>query len=188
MRHPDILSREGSVLLICDVQKRVIKPIYRKEPMIHNIKNLIAFAGLVGLPILLSELAPQNFGGTIDEIKKLIPRLEPIKRSRYTCFGNEDLTLRLEAMNTSTLVVVGMETHTSINQTVLDALTRGYRVHVVFDATSSRRKVDWRVALEKMRRAGAVVTTMEMVMHEIVERVDFPQFEKFQELVGAIGR
>jgi len=156
--------------------------------MINNIKTLVSFAGMLGLPILLTELSPQSFGGSIEEIKKLIPRLDPIKRSRYSCFGNEDLTLRLEAMNTNTLVIVGMETHISVCQTVLDALTRGYRVHVVLDATSSRRKVDWRVALEKMRRAGAIVTTMEMVMHEIIERVDFPQFDKFQELVGAVGR
>ncbi|RCK79720.1 MAG: Isochorismatase [Candidatus Ozemobacter sibiricus] len=188
MRHPDILTREGTVLLICDVQKRCIKPIYRKEPMINNIKTLVSFAGLTGLPILLTELAPQTFGSTIEEIKGLVPRLEPIKRSRYSCFGNEDLTLRLEAMNTNTLVVAGMETHISVCQTVLDALTRGYRVHVVLDATSSRRKVDWRVALEKMRRAGAIITTMEMVMNEIIERVDVPQYEKFQELVGTIGR
>ncbi len=188
MRHPDILTREGTVLLICDVQKRCIKPIYRKEPMINNIKTLVSFAGLTGLPILITELAPQTFGNSIEEIKGLVPRLEAIKRSRYSCFGNEDLTLRLEAMNTNTLVVVGMETHISVCQTVLDALTRGYRVHVVLDATSSRRKVDWRVALEKMRRAGAIITTMEMVMNEIIERVDVPQYEKFQELVGTIGR
>ncbi|OIP26411.1 hypothetical protein AUK22_06745 [bacterium CG2_30_54_10] len=188
MRHPDILTREGTVLLICDVQKRCIKPIYAKEHMINNIKTLVSFAGLVGLPILLTELAPQTFGGGIEEIKCLVPRLEPIKRNRYSCFGNEDLTLRLEAMNTNTLVVVGMEAHISVCQTVLDALTRGYRTHVVLDATSSRRKVDWRVALEKMRRAGAIVTTMETVMHEIMERVDVPDFEKFQELVSAIGK
>ncbi|MFZ2961489.1 MAG: isochorismatase family protein [Candidatus Ozemobacteraceae bacterium] len=188
MRHPDILTREGAVLLISDVQKKCIKPIYAKEALINNIKTLVSFAGMTGLPILITELAPATYGGTIEEIKKLVPRLEPIKRSRYSCFGNEDLTLRLEAMNSNTLVVAGMETHISICQTVLDALTRGYRVHVVLDATSSRRKVDWRVALEKMRRAGAVVTTMGMVMHEMMERVDAPQFDKFQELVDGIGR
>jgi nicotinamidase-related amidase len=156
--------------------------------MINNIKTLVDFAGLVGLPILLTELAPQTFGGTIEEIKKLMPRLDPIKRSRYTCFENQDLTLRLEAMNTKTIVVAGMETHISLCQTVLDALTRGFRVHVVYDATSSRRRVDWRVSLEKMRRAGAVITTMEMVMHEMIERIDAPNFEKFQELVNNIGK
>jgi len=188
MRHPDILTREGAALLIVDVQKNCIKPIFRKEPMINNIKTLISFSGMIGLPIIITELAPQAYGGTIEEIKKLVPRLEPIKRSRYSCFGNEDLTLRLEAMNTNTLVVAGMECHISVCQTVLDALTRGYRVHVVLNAASSRRRVDWRVSLEKMRRAGAVITTMEMVMHEMMERVDSPQFEKFRELVGSIGR
>lgn len=187
MRHPDILTREGTVLLISDVQKKCIKPIYKKEAMINNIKNLISFAGMVGLPILLTELSPQKFGGSIEEIKKLVPRLEPIKRSRYSCFGNEDLTLRLEAMNTNTLVVVGMETHISICQTVLDALTRGYRVHVVLNATSSQKKVNWKIGLEKMRRAGAIITTMEMVMHEIIERVDVPQYDTFVKLVRSIG-
>ena len=188
MRHPDILTREGTVLLISDVQKKCIKPIYGKESMINNIKTLISFAGMVGLPILLTELSPKKFGGSIEEVKKLVPRLEPIVRSRYSCFGNEDLTLRLEAMSTNTLVVVGMETHISICQTVLDALTRGYRVHVVMNATSSQKKVNWKVGLEKMRRAGAIVTTMEMVMHEILERVDVPQYDDFTKLVRAIGR
>lgn len=187
MRHPDILSREGSVLLITDVQKKCIKPIYRKEAMINNIKTLVSFAGMIGMPILITELAPQIFGGTIEEVHKLVPRLDPIKRNRFSCFGSEDLTLRLEAMNINTLVVAGMEAHISITQTVLDALTRGFRVHVVLNATSSRRRVNWRVALEKMRRAGAIVTTMEMVMHEIMERVDVPNFEKFRELVRAVG-
>ena len=187
MRHPEILSREGTVLLISDVQKRCIKPIHRKEAMINNVKTLVSFAGLVGLPVILTELSPQTFGGTIEEIKNLVPRLEPIKRSRFSCFGNEDLTLRLEAMNINTIVIAGMETHISVVQTVLDALTRGYRVHVVLNATSSRRKVNWRIALEKMRRAGAVITTMEMVMHEMIERVDVPEFAKFRELVRAVG-
>lgn len=188
MRHADILTREGTILLISDVQKKMIKPIYRKEAMINNIKTLVEFSGMVGLPVVLMELAPQTFGTTIDEIKKLLPRLEPIKRSKYSCFGNEDLTLRLEAMNTRTLVVVGMETHISICQTVLDALTRGFKVHVVLDATSSRRRIDWRMAIEKMRRTGAIVTTMEMVMHEMIERIDVPHFPKFQELIASVGR
>lgn len=182
MRHPDILNREGSVLLIADVQKKCIKPIYKKEAMINNIKTLISFAGMIGLPVLITELAPAKFGGTIEEIRKLVPRLEPIKRSRYSAFGNEDLTLRLEAMNTNTLIVAGMEAHISICQTVLDAITRGFKVHVVLNATSSRKKVNWKVAIDKMRAAGAVVTTMEMLMHEIVGRIDDPQYDKIVEL------
>ncbi len=182
MRHPDILVREGSVLLIADVQKKCIKPIYKKEAMINNIKTLVTFAGMIGLPVVLTELAPAKFGGTIEEIRKLVPRLEPIKRSRYSAFGNEDLTLRFEAMNTNTIIVAGMEAHISICQTVLDAITRGFRVHVVLNATSARKKVNWKAAIEKMRAAGAVITTMEMLMHEIVGRVDDPQYDKIVEL------
>ncbi|HNX76381.1 MAG TPA: isochorismatase family protein [Candidatus Rifleibacterium sp.] len=182
MRHSDILSREGSILLISDVQKKCIKPIYKKEAMINNIKSLVSFAGMIGLPVVLTELSPQKFGGTIEELKKLVPRLEPIKRSRYSCFGSEDLTLRLEAMNTNTLIVAGMETHISVCPTVLDALSRGYRVHVVLNATSSTKKVNWKVAIEKMRRAGAVITTMEIVIHEMIGRVDDPNYDKFMEL------
>ena len=187
MRHPDILTREGSVLLISDVQKKCIKPIYKKEAMINNIKSLVSFAGMIGLPIVLTELSPQKFGGTIEEIKKLVPRLEPIKRSRYICFGSEDLTLRLEAMNTNTLIVAGMETHISICPTVLDALSRGYKVHVIMNATSSTKKVNWKVAIEKMRRAGAVISTMEIAIHEMIGRVDDPNYDKFMELARRVS-
>ncbi|MGM0598672.1 MAG: isochorismatase family protein [Candidatus Rifleibacteriota bacterium] len=182
MKHPDILSREGSVLLIADVQKKCIKPIYKKEAMINNIKTLVSFSGLVGLPVLLTELSPNRFGSTIEEVKKLVPRLEPIKRSRYSVFGNEDLTLRLESMNINTLVIAGMEAHISVCQTVLDAISRGYKVHVVLNATSARKKVNWKAAVNKMRSAGAVVTTMEMLMHEIIGRVDDENYEKIIDL------
>lgn len=186
MRHSDILTREGSVFLICDVQKKCIKPIYKKEAMINNIKSLVSFAGLVGLPVLLTELSPQRFGGTIEEIKGLVPRLEPLKRSKYSCFGNEELTLRLESMSTNKLIVVGMETHISICPTVLDALTRGYSVHVVLNATSAARKINWRVAVEKMRRAGAIITTADIVMHELIGGVDHPKYEQCMELTKKI--
>ncbi len=182
MRHPDILSRDGSILLVTDVQKKCIKPIYKKEAMINNIKSLVSFAGMIGMPVLLTELAPQKFGGTIEEIKKQVPRLEPIKRSRYSCFGSEELITRLESMNATTLVVVGMETHISVCPTVLDALSRGYRVHVVINATSATRKVNWKAAIEKMRRAGAVITTMEMAIHEMIGRVDDPNYDKYMEI------
>ena len=182
MRHPDILSRNGSILLVTDVQKKCIKPIYKKEAMINNIKSMVSFAGLIGLPVLLTELAPQKFGGTIEEIKKLVPRLEPIKRSRYSCFGSEELITRLEAMSATTLVVVGMETHISVCPTVLDALSRGYRVQVVINATSATRKVNWKAAIEKLRRAGAVITTMEMAIHAMIGRVDDPNYVKYMEI------
>jgi nicotinamidase-related amidase len=182
MRHSDILTHKGSALLICDVQKKCIKPIYKKEAMINNIKALVGFAGLTGMPMILSELSPQRFGGTIEEVKGLVPRLEPLKRTKYSCFGNEELTLRLESMNTTKLVVVGMETHITVCPTVLDALSRGYSVHVVLNATSSARKVNWRVAIEKMRRAGAIITTADIVMHELLGGVDHPNYEKCLEL------
>jgi nicotinamidase-related amidase len=85
-------------------------------------------------------------------------------------------------MNTTTLIVAGMEAHISICQTVLDAITRGFRVHVVLNATSARKKVNWKAAIEKMRAAGAVITTMEMLMHEILGRVDDPQYDKIVDL------
>lgn len=182
MRHPDILAREGSVLLIADMQKKCIKPIYKKELMISNVKTLVSFAGMIGLPVIITELAPAKFGGTIEELKKLVPRLEPMKRSTYSAFGSEELASRLEVLNTNTLIIAGMEAHISICQTVLDAITRGFKVHVVLNATSARRKVNWKVAIDKMRAAGAVITTMEMMMHEIIGRVDEPNFDKIVEL------
>ena len=182
MRHPNILSREGTILLVNDVQKKCIKPIYKKEAMINNIKCLVQFAGVIGMPVILTELAPLKFGTTIDEIKSLVPRLEPIKRVRYSAFGSEDLTLRLEAMNIHTIVVVGIEAHISLCQTVLDALSRGFKVHVVVNATSSRKKINWKIALDKMKAAGATITTMEMAMHEIIGRVDSPDYRSTAKL------
>ena len=183
MRHPDILTRDGSVLLVCDVQKKCIKPIYKKESMIKNIKKMISFASLVGMPILLNELAPQKFGGTIEELKKMIPRIEPLKRNRFSCFGNEELSMKLETININTLVVVGMETHISVCQTVLDALSRGFRVHLILNATSSCKKINWKLAVDKMKSAGATITTADIVMHEIAGGVDAKEYTKISEII-----
>jgi nicotinamidase-related amidase len=182
MRHPDILKLEGSALLVADIQKKCIKPIYKKEAMINNVKTLIGFSGLIGMPVVLTELMPSRFGNTVEEIRRLLPRLEPIKRTRYSAFGNEQLTLRLESMNINTLIVVGMESHISICQTVLDAINRGFKVHLVLNATSSRKKVNWKAAISKMSAAGAVITTMEMLMHEIIDGADHQLYKKTVEL------
>jgi len=163
MRHADILNREGTILLISDVQKKMIKPIYRKEAMINNIKTLVEFAGMIGLPVVLLECAPQTVRHHHRRDQEVAAPARADQAQQVQLLRQRRPDLRLEAMNTRTLVVVGMETHISISQTVLDALTRGFKVHVVLDATSSRHKIDWRMAIEKMRRAGAVVTTMEMV-------------------------
>jgi nicotinamidase-related amidase len=182
MRHPDVLKSDGSALLIADVQKKCIKPVYKKEAMISNTKSLLSFAALIGLPVVLTELAPSKFGTTIEEIRKLVPRLEPFKRSRYSAFASEELKLHLESMNINTLIVAGLEAHISICQTVLDAINRGFKVHVVLNATSSRKKVNLNVAIKKMQAAGAQITTMEMLMHEIIGGVDHPLYAKIVEL------
>ena len=178
-----LLSKEGATLIIIDIQEKLFPHIHKREEVSENVRRLIKFARIMGIPIVLTEQYPKGLGPTIREIKELIPRVKPIEKVEFSCLLSSAFRERLSELHARSLVLTGIEAHICVAQTAIEALTEGYRVYVVSDAVSSRRREDKTVAIERMRQHGAVIVTGEMLMYEILRKAGTPEFKKVLELV-----
>jgi nicotinamidase-related amidase len=182
-RHYDLATAEDSLLLVIDPQEKLVKMIHNRDEVVPTISMLIKFASIFKIPVVLTEHYPKGLGFTVDEIKENLPAYQPIVKRIFGCFGLPEFAEAIEATGRKRLLVVGIETHICVCQTVLDAMHRGYQVHVVADGTGTRKREDHEIALARMQHAGAVVTTSEALMYEVTERADTEEFKLLLELV-----
>jgi len=178
-----LLSKDGAVLLIIDIQEKLFPHMHKKEEVSKNVRRLIKFVKVVGIPIVLTEQYPKGLGRTIREIKELIPEVKPIEKVEFSCLGSEEFRGALKRLDAKTLILTGIETHICVSQTAIEALDMGYGVHVVSDATSSRREEDRTVGIERMRQGGAVISSTEMLIYEVLRRAGTKEFKEALRLV-----
>jgi isochorismate hydrolase len=175
-----ILSTDDALLVIIDMQERLLPVIAGKEKVVENALKLIKFSHILGLPILLTE--QQNLGETTPELREGLKDIEPIIKLEFDCFESRVFTDRLDQLKRNTLIIVGIEAHICVAQTALHALSH-YKVQVVNDAVSSRSTHNWEVALQRMRQAGVIVTSTEMVIYELLGRAGTAEFRETLKLV-----
>ena len=164
------LEAEACALIAVDVQEKLLPPIFRKEELVKNSILLVRIAGILRMPVLVTTQYAKGLGGTVPEIASLLPETTAIDKQAFSCFGSEvfcSLLKRLPGHRT-TLLLCGMESHICVMQTALDALRGGYVVHVASDAVSSRTEWNWKIGLERMQAAGAVITSTEMAVYELL--------------------
>ena len=174
------LEAEQCALIVIDVQERLLAPIFEKDRLVRNSQLLIRMAGILKIPTLVTTQYAKGLGATVPEISSLLPETEPIDKTIFSCFGSDvfcSLLKRVPGKRT-TVLLCGMESHICVMQTALAALRDGYLVHVASDAVSSRTEWNWKVGLERMRDAGAVISSTEMMMYELLRASSAPAFKE----------
>lgn len=174
------LEAEQCVLMVVDIQEKLLPPIWQKEQMIRNSQLLIRLAGILKIPAIVTTQYAKGLGNTVPEIASLLPENQPIDKLMFSCFGSDlfcSLLKRLPGQRTTALLC-GMETHICVMQTALAALREGYLVHVASDAVSSRTESNWRIGLDRMRAAGSVISSAEMIMYELLRSSGSPAFKE----------
>ena len=169
------------VLLVIDVQDRLIETISEYRSVVRNIQALIKAAQVLGVPILASE--QEKLGETVPELKSLLLNIVPYRKLSFSCCRESDFMKKLCQMRNRTAIACGIETHICVLQTVLDLLKRRYRVQVVKDASSSHTVTDHETAIERMKNAGAIITSTEATIYELTERAGTEEFKKILEIV-----
>jgi len=167
-------------LVVVDVQEAFRKAIPGFEEIADAAGTLVQGAEAVGVPIAVTEQYPQGLGETVAAVADHLPEgTEPVSKVRFSAAEAEgfDLDGRDQAL------VCGIETHVCVNQTVLDLLDRGLEVHVARDAVGSRTADNRELGLEKMEAAGAVITSVETALFELLGGSDHPAFKQVQGLV-----
>jgi len=177
-------DRDNAALLIIDVQKRLTpsmdQQVYGR--ILSSISMLAEGGEALGLPILVTEQYPQGLGTTVDELSGFIEG-EVVEKASFGCCGEPDFLERLQSMGRRQVIVVGMEAHVCVYQTVLGLLQHGYQVHLVRDAICSRNTSDFRNALDLAADAGAVVTTSETVLFQLLRTSTAKEFKAISALV-----
>jgi nicotinamidase-related amidase len=171
-----LLERERTALVVVDVQEG-FRSYSSFEAVARACAKLVQGARILGVPRLLSEQYPKGLGHTAPEVG--LQDEPPIEKTVFSAVRAEgfDLAGRTQA------VVCGIETHVCVSQTVHDLLDRGLEVHVPADAVGSRHQLDYERGLQRLERSGAVVSTVESVLFELLERADAPEFKAVQRLI-----
>ncbi|MGD9562568.1 MAG: hydrolase [Pyrinomonadaceae bacterium] len=184
MYHENTLSNEDSVLLIVDVQEAFRDAIGNFAMIASNIARAASGFDLLGLPVIVTEQYPKGLGPTAEEIKvSLAEKFEPIEKTAFSAFGSADVRIKLEELAQRQIVLCGIETHVCVNQTAHDLLANGYAVHLLSDCVGSRYEHDRLAGLEKMRSSGAVTSSVEMALFEIMRDSKHAKFRQVQALI-----
>jgi nicotinamidase-related amidase len=174
------IEPEQCALIVVDMQEKLLPPIWEKDRLVKNVQLLIRLAGILKIPALVTTQHAKGLGNTVPSIASLLPDTPPIDKLMFSCFGSDvfcSMLKRLPGQRT-TVLLCGMEAHICVMQTALGALREGYLVHVASDAVSSRTELNWRIGLDRMRAAGTVLSSTEMMMYELLRSSGAPGFRE----------
>ena len=178
------LDKEQAVLVVVDVQERLVpampKKVYKK--LRKSIDILVKGAVELGVPVVTTEQYPRGLGHTVPELDSAC-KTTVIEKVSFGCCGEPTFMDELKKLGRTQVLLTGMEAHVCVYQTVLGLLEAGYHVHLVGDAICSRSKNDYLAGVENARGAGAVVTTTEMALFQLLQQAGTPEFKVVSGLV-----
>jgi nicotinamidase-related amidase len=181
-----LLSRGSAVLAVVDVQERLLAafPEPVRDAVVKHVSTLVESAGVLGVPIVVSEQYPKGLGPTVADVRdRLGAAFAPIEKMVFSCGRSPEFRAVLDATGRRDVVLCGVESHVCVLQTAVDLLTDGYRVFVPADAVRSRRDLDWERSLALMDKAGVTVGTTEMFLFQLLERAGTDEFKRISKLV-----
>jgi nicotinamidase-related amidase len=179
-----VLQPARTALVVVDLQEKLLPAIAERERVVRNSVLLLRLADVLALPVLLTTQYSRGLGPTVRAVVEAAPGVAPLDKVSFGCFGSPEFLERLKGLaGRDQLVVAGIESHICVAQTVLGALERGYTVHVASDAVGSRSEENRGVGLGRMERAGALVSSTEMAIYELLGRSDGSAFKKMLPLL-----
>jgi nicotinamidase-related amidase len=184
-RSPELMSAADTALLVIDVQEKAVAAVADGQRVVFNVRRLVDAAGILGLPVVATELDRKAMGAVMPELADRLPVVA--SRTTLSCGGCGEVFRELQRRGVQKLLVCGLEAHVAVQQTVLDLLAHGWRVYVAADAVASRLETDCRIALGRMDSAGATLTTAEAAMYEWCQAAGTPEFEQLTRLASQQG-
>jgi nicotinamidase-related amidase len=182
--HLNILELSRSALLIIDMQEAFRANI----PDFDRYANRVAIAArgalLLNVPIIVTEQYPKGLGHTASEILEVLPaNLDIVEKTTFSSCGAKQFQAQLARPQTNQILVAGIEAHICVNQTVHDLLASGLQVHLLTDCIASRKETDRIAALQKMQSSGAIASSVEMALFEVMRDSRHEQFKAIQGLI-----
>lgn len=177
------ILKEQTAGLVIDIQERLYPYIHGHEQLTKNVGILIAGLKTIGIPLIVTEQYTKGLGTTIEPVQMVLGDYDPLEKMAFSCCDDTGFSGALEKVDRRFIIITGIEAHVCVLQTTIDLLDRNYTPVVVEDCISSRNLNDKNVAVQRMRREGAVITTYESVLFELLRYSGTDEFKAVSRLV-----
>jgi isochorismate hydrolase len=157
--------------------------IYNSERIKQRALVTLQATKILNIPVIATEQYPQGIGKTVPDLRDIIKDVDFVEKIHFNCFNNMEFLEKLKRINRKNLLVSGIEAHICITQTVLEALRRNYVVYLIEDTISSRSSEDREIALRRLELAGAIPSSVEMILYELLVKSGTSEFKQILKLV-----
>ena len=184
MQHESILRKKDTLFLIIDIQERLLPAVCANEEVLKNAGILAQAAGILNIPLIISEQYPKGLGNTVGELMALTPEeTSVIAKTTFSCMQCEELNKAIKNSMASQVVICGIESHICVAQTALDLAATGIQVHIIADAVSSRKPDNKSIALQRLSRAGVILSNTESALFELLGKAGGDEFKAISRLI-----
>jgi nicotinamidase-related amidase len=177
------ILKDRTIALVIDFQERLFPFIYENEKLLKNVPILIEGLKALSMQIFVTEQYVKGLGPTVVPIAQALGDIRRIEKMSFSCCDEPRLMEGIAVTGKENVIIVGIESHVCVLQTVIDLIRNGYHPIVVEDCISSRRENDKRIAIERMKKEGAIMTTYESVLFELLRYSGTEQFKVISRLV-----
>ena len=172
------LTSENAVLVVIDVQEKLMAAMARRSELLMMLNKLIRAVRILELPPLITVQYVKGLGPICAELAESTAGLTPMEKTAFSCCGSEVFTRALQRLGRKRIILCGVEAHVCVQQTALDLMSGGHAVYLAADTICSRREADCTRAVERLRDYGAVITTAEAIVFELLREAGTPQFKQ----------
>ena len=178
------LNLEDSLVLIIDVQDKLLNAVFNKEQVEKNSAIIAEAAKILGIPVVVTEQYPKGLGNTIPAVKDALAEdTEIFEKTAFSALNNEEILEAIKKHNKKQILIFGIETHICVSQTTAAFRELGYEVSVIKDACGSRAEEEYLAGLERMKDNGAYIITTEIALFEWLKGAKHPNFKAVQALI-----
>jgi nicotinamidase-related amidase len=175
--------KDRSCLLIIDFQEKIFPFIHENEKLLKNVLILINGLKTLEVPLIVTEQYTKGLGPTIGPVAEALGNIHRVEKSSFSCCGEPRFNMELATSGKENVIIAGIESHVCVLQTVIDLEHQGYKPIVVEDCISSRNPNDKIIAIQRMRQEGAIVTTFESILFELLRNSGSEAFKAISKLV-----
>ena len=178
------LNLEDSLVLIIDVQDKLLNAVFNKEQVEKKSAIIAEAAKILGIPVVVTEQYPKGLGNTIPAVKDALAEdTEIFEKTAFSALNNEEILEAIKKHNKKQILIFGIETHICVSQTTAALRELGYEVSVIKDACGSRAEEEYLAGLERMKDNGAYIVTTEIALFEWLKGAKHPNFKAVQALI-----
>ncbi|MCX7886288.1 MAG: hydrolase [Verrucomicrobiae bacterium] len=171
------LTAQNAAVIAIDMQEKLMAVMPERAGTLAAADKLLRAARILQLPALVTLQYVKGLGPLCAELSEATSGLPTFEKLTFSCWKHEAFQTAVKELRRQRLLLCGVEAHVCVQQTAIDLMDAGYLVYVCADAVCSRRELDRDVALERIRDCGAVITTVEGAVFELLREAGTPQFK-----------